>query len=474
MRLRLLLYLVLLVEGYSVLAIELLGIRLLVPFVGNSVETVSILVAAVLMPLAVGYYAGGNYRARARCMGKIPSIRKKLISNLVTAILILSFGLSYQFLVFFFFILKHLGIHQVMLQVSSYAVCFILYPIFLLGQTIPLLSHYFSEKKLSDVTGKMLFFSTLGSFLGSIISTLVFMAVFGVHNTVILTILLLGITVLMIGRKRFYIQYGWAVIALSITILWNNSYSMKKAGVIGNNNYSTIQIIDHPEDGSRILSINHSYSSKYAPRFEDRFSYIQYVENTLLKPYERPDGKKRSILVIGAGGCILGLDDHKNTYTFVDIDGSLKRVTEQAFLKQPLGENKTFITASARLFFKEHPETYDLIFIDTYSNALSIPPELVTQEFFTQVKAALAPDGVMAANIIASPNFHDRYSMRVDNTIRSVFPHINRQIIDQSERSLIGQAYYTNIIYSYFNNVQTGGVYTDDKNTYFLDKEGKF
>ena len=47
-------------EGYVVLAVELLAIRQLTPYVGNATDTVAIVIAAVLLPLAFGYEAGGR------------------------------------------------------------------------------------------------------------------------------------------------------------------------------------------------------------------------------------------------------------------------------------------------------------------------------------------------------------------------------------------------------------------------------
>ena len=47
-------------EGYVVLAVELLAIRQLTPYVGNAIDTVAIVIAAVLLPLAFGYEAGGR------------------------------------------------------------------------------------------------------------------------------------------------------------------------------------------------------------------------------------------------------------------------------------------------------------------------------------------------------------------------------------------------------------------------------
>jgi len=54
-----LLFFIIFLEGYIVLSAELLAIRQTLPFVGSGTDTVSIIIAAVLMPLAFGSILGG-------------------------------------------------------------------------------------------------------------------------------------------------------------------------------------------------------------------------------------------------------------------------------------------------------------------------------------------------------------------------------------------------------------------------------
>src|SRR3712207_4367470 len=91
------------IEGYVVLAVELLAIRQLTPYVGNATDTVAIVIAAVLLPLAFGYEAGGR---AGFAPGDEAGVRRRLTRNLLLAALILSFGLSHPYLVTFFQILR--------------------------------------------------------------------------------------------------------------------------------------------------------------------------------------------------------------------------------------------------------------------------------------------------------------------------------------------------------------------------------
>lgn len=53
------------------------------------------------------------------------------------------------------------------------SILFIL-PVFLASQTIPLISELVDDGEKAIVIGKLLFFSTIGSFLGSVMTSLVF------------------------------------------------------------------------------------------------------------------------------------------------------------------------------------------------------------------------------------------------------------------------------------------------------------
>src|SRR5690606_5042351 len=175
-------------------------------------------ISAVLLPLAIGYHFGGTAYARVfaraqKRFGKAPSVRRLLLKNMLIALSILTLGLSYPFMEWFFGQLSSSGIEHRLAQAACYSALFLVWPIFLLGQTVPLISNYFSRRRLSEITGRMLFFSTAGSFLGSVFSTIVLMMVIGVHNTVIVTLALLCGLILLLAR-RFSPQMFFALFML--------------------------------------------------------------------------------------------------------------------------------------------------------------------------------------------------------------------------------------------------------------------
>lgn len=477
-----LLFLVILVEGYVVLACELLAIRQLIPFVGSGTENISIVISAVLLPLAIGYHFGGsafkrNYARFKQGKKKYVSVRKILLRNIISALIILSLGLTLPFMEIFFAVLNALGVHHRLPQTAIYSLLFLVWPVFMLGQTVPLISNYFSRKKLSEITGKMLFFSTTGSFFGSVFSTIILMAYVGVHNTVIVTMVLLGMLVVLLTRRMFEYETWLAIFILSLLYMANSNDTMRKLNVIADNTYNTIEIVEDKAKQTKALVINRSASSEIGKDGRSTFEYVQFIEDYFIDPLIKHN-KDANILVIGAGGFSIGSYDTSSHYIFVDIDGTLKDVSEKYFLTEKLPATKTFVAASAREYVRRSDKKFDLIIIDTFTNVISIPMETTTREFLLDVKKLLKDDGVVVANIISSPSFRDTFSVRYSNTFASVFPVYSREMMqkfdpwqrtDKHGHEFIPQY---NTLYIYYNTplADDRTVYTDDKNTYSLDR----
>mgnify|MGYP003548929122 FL=1 len=73
--------------------------------------------------------------------------------------------------------------------------------------------------------------------------------------------------------------------------------------------------------------------------------YINFLNRNFIDTM--PADKTYKILVLGAGGFTLGLNDAHNDYTFVDIEHTLKEVSEKHFLRRKLTPNKKFVVADA-------------------------------------------------------------------------------------------------------------------------------
>lgn len=468
-----LLFLVIFIEGYAVLSTELLAIRQVMPFVGSATDIIAIIIAAVLMPLALGYAAGGNFKP-----GNGRTIRNHLLFNLCVAALILALGLSHlSQQTFFESLFLYANIKNKQILVALYTLTFIVVPVYLMGKTVPLISNYFHRQHLSTFAGRILFYSTLGSFAGSVICTLLLMPMIGLHNTVVLTIFCLTALVCILSREPFNRYTITAIAALALSILLNSGPIMRQYNIVQDNQYMTIQVFNARNDTQRYMKINGTLASGIFtdPAMTDRslFPYIDYIEKQYI--YSRADSAPPlDILMIGSGGFALGLHDHKNNYTYIDINPKLLAVAETYFLQQKLGANKTFVPEEARAFLATSKKTFDLIILDPYQDPAGIPLGLVTREFFESLNTALKPDGILTGNAYTTSNFSDVFSIRLDNTLRSVFPNLNRQVLTPYQGWQQDTPQYTNVVYTAFKRANnTHGIYTDDLNPSFLDKKKK-
>lgn len=459
-KISLLLFIIVLISGYVGLALELLAMRQVVPYLGNDTIIASIIIGIILIFLSIGYYASGKINVK-----KI-GIRQKIIKNFVISTIFIFFGTSYVFLPYYFKVFEYIGITNRILQTFSFSLLLLATPSYLLAQTTPLISNYFSKNLSGKMTGRMLFYGTIGSFGGSILTTLLIMPFFGVNYAVMFNIFLITVAILILNNRNRIEIYIVSFLFLIITFMFNNSIIERKIGILSNNEYSTIKVIG--DNTSKIMMVNNSYSSKTSKNRNSMFEYIKYINNNFISTISH--GTPKDILILGAGGFTIGIDDNYNNYTYVDIDRSLLEISEKYFLQKNLEANKKFVAKDARNFLKNSDKKYDLIVLDTYSNALDIPTHLITAEYFNSVKNNLKVDGIMVANIVASANFEDKFSIIIDNTMRSIFKNIQRIII-QNYNPWLRERQDSNAIYIYYNKtLDLNNIYTDNNNSVIFDK----
>jgi predicted membrane-bound spermidine synthase len=437
------LFILIFIEGYLSLSNELLYIRQLTPYIGSNIEIISIIISAVLLPLSIGYYYGGN---------KIKNkFRNKLLLNIIQISLFINISLSYIFLESFF---KMLGNDiNVIYQSLIFSILFIVYPFFLLGQTIPLVSNYFKKNQLSKFTGKLLFFSTFGSFLGSIFTTTILMNYIGVNNTINLNIIILFLLFISLNKNKQN-KIIMTIITFLLLVLNSNLFIEKNSKIVLDNSYSIVKIIENEK--VRILSLNNSYCAvKDLKSNTSMVWYINKINKLILNNNirENNNNNKLDILVIGSAGFQIGEKDKYNNYLFIDVNKDILKISELYFNKEKLNKNKKFKSISTRSFFNNNKKKFDFIILDAYSNNLSIPYQLLTIEFLNKIKKSLKVNGFFAANIITNPFFKNKFSIKIHNSFNKVFYPIFRYTPDYLDLNQFSNPkYMSNILYIYKND----------------------
>lgn len=449
------------------LAAELLAIRLLLPFVGTSVETTSIIISGVLLPLAFGYHAGGKRYQQAFARGQVTSVRKLLLRNLISAMLIYVFALSFLLLTVFFGLLQIAGVEHPLLLVTLYTLLFICAPTYLLGQTVPLVTNYLSHQQRSMMTGRILCFSTVGSFAGSVITTIILMNTIGVHLSAVVVVGLLALMIMLLARRVWQFEVLLASL-LFVAMIGMNSYSaMQAQHIVSANAYNTVQVITDAEEGWTELRLNSNSSSRVADNNADRYAYIRFIEEVVLHP--APESLE--VLVLGAGGFTLGIaDETKHRYQFVDIDPDLLEVSEAHFLPEKLSANKSFTPQSARGYLEQHDTQYDVIVVDIFTGP-SIPLETVTLEFWQEVDAHLREGGIVAANFHMPTDLSDQFAHRMQQTFAHVFPRFHAQLVSDKGNLSYWSDTKKNTVFLHRKHAKKGAdaIYSDSISTHSLD-----
>ena len=441
-------------EGFVSISIEIFTMRQLIPVAGTSIIVTSLIIGIFLLFLALGYWRGGIYKNNF-----IPILRK----NFIVAAGLIGIGISYAFISSFFLTIeRYVPTNNLLFTLTIYLLLIIAPIVYLIGQTIPLTMNLInSKKRMAEIGGEILFISTLGSFLGAVLTSLLLLEYLGVAWTVFINFSILIILGLFFSKNKelplyilLAIGMGWLVYKLNISFEKNHFITTTNYA-----NYSMLKNIEPlPGKQGKILVSNNSLSS-FIDNQKTTFPYIELIKRILFEDLKLQNAQ---ILILGAGGFTLSAAKTQgNHFTYVDIDPKIKAIVEKNFLTKINGK---FIAQDARVYLRKHPKKYTAIISDTYSNSLTIPAALLTREYFNNIKAALKPDGFAIFNIIANPFLNDAYAKRVDSTIRDVFGNCLAIPLCYANHA-------TNIIYvcNTFNYAHDKMVYTDNRNTADLD-----
>ena len=163
---------------------------------------------------------------------------------------------------------------------------------------------------------------------------------------------------------------------------------------------------------------------------------FQYTRMQLSGLFLNPN--PRRILVIGEGGGTIptALQElcANAQIDVVELDAAVDAVARAYFDFKP--GPKTQVTISdGRIFVKRmaaKKPNYDLVLLDAFE-ADYIPEHMLTREFLQEVKANMAPDGVIVANTFSDSALYDHESV----TYRDVFgPFFN---LKQANRIVLGR-----------------------------------
>ena len=449
------------IEGFCSLGAEIIALRRLVPYIGSSIVVTAPTIGFFLLALALGYAAGARISERYLTI---------VARNFLISALLLGIGFSTPFVNALFAHVEPVWFAYTLLIGG------ILCPLaWLLGQTVPALTNLMQTQRTGEASGLALYWSTLGSFLGSLGLSLFVMLWLGISAAVFLcaALLLIGILVLGIAtpghrvrKLAIFVISLWLIAVPNLTLL--RSAFLETDNALTETAYADYEIVETTTtDGldARVFRVNSSTASLLADGDPPRYArYIDYLRRTLLQDLQFQD---RDILVLGAGGFTLSHREPTNHYTYVDIDPAIRTIAEQQFLRESIRGH--FVVDDARHFVsktaRDSATRYDAVVVDVYSSHHNIPSHLVTREFWRDTRAVLKPDGVMLANLILDSRLQSDYARNLLATIESVYGRCAVEVLHK-DRPL---ANVEVLCRNNSSNRVRGRIYSDEKNPADLD-----
>jgi len=431
------LFFIVFITGATILIIEVTAIRILAPYFGNTLFTISSIIGIILGGLSFGYYFGGVFA------DKYPKFSVLFFLIFIAGIF------SFLIQVFSKTVLPTLGTTLDMKigpPITSLILFFI--PSLILGMISPFAIKLkaIELKDIGKVSGKVFFWSTFGSIIGSFLAGFFLIPHFGINKIIILTALTLVIIGVSGGWffkdekyksyfKRLELFSFMIIVLLFVFITFflpkDESVIFQKDGL-----YNQIIVEDTKieDEKVRVLSLDRtSQGAVFLESSELPFEYTKYYV-----VYEIVNPQIEKALFLGGGAYSIPrklLLDQNNVKRIdvVEIAPELYQVAKKYFRLQEDPRLFNHVT-DGRRFLQETDQKYNMIFVDVYYTYF-IPTHFVTQEFFSLAKSKLLEDSFFLMNINGTLDKEvNSFVFSEIKTFRSVFENSYFFAVDSPDK----------------------------------------
>jgi spermidine synthase len=403
------------VSGASILAVEILGTRVIGPWYGVSLYLWSALIGVTLAALAAGYALGGRWADRGPELGRFSllfvaaGLWTLIIPWLKQPVLAVS---------------EPLGVRAAVLAVAT-----VLFfpPLLVLGMVSPYAIRLKAERLevVGTTAGNLYALSTLASVVAAVATGFLLIPRLGVTRLLFVTGALLVLTGLIgwLLARRARLA---AVAAVLLPFLVAGAARIAPVerpdparGVLAleHSAYAQIRVVE--KDGYRFMLIDGAPHTIVDPAtWRSQFPYVDVLE--IGKHLHPQPGR---LLLVGLGGGSVAKSYAADGWQVdaVEIDPV---VTDLARTWFGLTEKEATVhhDDGRRYLAAQPPASYDLIVMDAFGSS-TIPFHLVTEEVFALIASRLRPGGVLAMNI-ESVGWHSPLVHAISATAAQAFAHV--------------------------------------------------
>jgi len=418
------------------MVLELVGSRLLAPYFGNSLFVWTALIGIMLGFMSLGNYLGGKRADK--------TIREKggLDASLLFWVLIgSSLGIALVTFTDTLILPALTGLGSIRWGAVLGATVLFAVPCTLLGMVSPICIRFVMSRIESSGSkvGTFYALATLGSIAGTFAGGFWLIAAVGSTRLIgWLALVPLLLALIYLPRKTWI---AWIVALACALIILLTFVSKAAASDQFDTSYDwyfigeTTRFATGDAAGTQrtVRYLARDYSSAESAVFVDNgdpvvFSYHRYYDLALAQVSGGDASWTGKTLMIG--GATFSYPRHqlaqypRSTTDAVEIDPQLKTVAEKDFFLKNDPRLNIYLE-DGRMFLNRGQGSYDVIILDAFKSANSIPFQLTTVQSMQRCSALLSDDGVLAMNIIAHAEGPGaRYVSAQYQTLKQVFPQV--------------------------------------------------
>ena len=407
------------VTGAAIMIVEILGAKMLAPYVGTSHFVWTAQIAVTLVALAAGYYTGGRLVDHSPKLGR-------LYGGVLLAAIYLGLSVLIVRPVAYWCLDFKLALGSLLASAFLYFV-----PLSLLAMVGPFFVRVLTSavSGVGGNVGRLTAISTLGSFVGTLLIGYVLIPFCPNSWTMYLTAILLG---LVAGGYYF----GWdrktrnkpavamgmaAALLLGLSgVYWDNHRHL--SGFVerfrGNSNFGMLQVLDDARGTRRYYLNDYLTQNIYDPGEQKSAALFTYMLHDLARGYTRSID---SALCIGLGVGVVPRQFAREgaRVEVVEINPAVAPVARRYFDCDL--EQFHLAIDDGRHFVNRSTNQYDTIILDAFLGDSS-PVHLMTLEAFRSMRLRLKPGGTLVINCFVdfSPG-RDFLAASLQKTLKSVF-----------------------------------------------------
>jgi len=419
----------------AVLVLEVIGLRLVGPYVGITLQTSSAVIGVSLGAIAYGAWTGGVLADRLDPHKLLPpAFALAAVATAVTLPLVRWLGE----------ILRGSGVFGTLVLAAL--------AIFIPGALLSAITPIVVKLRLSDtgrtgrVVGRLSSIGTLGGITATLVTGFVLVAalptsaiLLGLAVLLFVVAVLLGYRLGALGHWRTWPRGAWRWWRRATVNQRQVAAGAVLLGVAGTllsaavptpcdveTAYQCARIVPDPtRPGGRLLLLNgarHSYVDLNDLSYLE-FGYTEWLGAVV--DSLAPAGTPVRALHLGGGGFTLPryvtATRPGSVNRVLELDGGLVRLDEQQLGVTP-GPDLSIVVGDARVSAAREPsQAYDLVIGDAFGH-LAVPWHLTTREFVTDIARVLRPGGIYALNVIDYPP--DKLITAEVVTLMDVFAHV--------------------------------------------------